>query len=370
MQIIKEIEDYLCNLTGRDYTLFTGRASSALYAYLISKKEEIVETREYILIPSILCNSVPNTIVKAGYKPLFIDINLEDYNLSIESFEKTMNDNENKIAGIIAPHLYGHALDHTKIQKITQDFGIFLIEDAAQIIPNKDNSNIGKIGEMSIMSFGHTKPIEIGGGGCMSTDNKEIYSKCKKILQKAPIISDYHKLMAKEYNKLYYLIKNAELNGLSSFQKFKYSFPDVFSDLYFYNHDVNLNFRELLLETENMEELIKNRRIKAEIYRKNLDEQLFIHPTYKEGTVPWRYTFRVETNSEHFANKIREMKIDASSWYPPLTDWFQLDEIQKSVNLKNAKILSKQVVNLWLDESISSNQIDINSRKIREIQIN
>ena len=69
-----------------------------------------------------------------------------------------------------------------RIIKICKKNKIFLIEDAAEVIGQKYKKKMcGSFGDISTFSFYANKQITTGEGGMISTNNKEINSKCKSL---------------------------------------------------------------------------------------------------------------------------------------------------------------------------------------------
>jgi len=107
---------------------------------------------------------------------------------------------------------------------------------------------------------------------------------------------------------------------------------------------------------------------KAKIYQNELNSSFIYHPEYNEETIPWRYTFMSKFKNElGIAPKIRKMGIDVSPWYSRLDTWYELIPEQKLIPLNNSIHFSDHVLNLWLDESHTIDQIKRNCIKINEL---
>jgi len=55
---------------------------------------------------------------------------------------------------------------------------------------------------------------------------------------------------------------------------------------------------------------------------------------------------------------MRAEGIDISNWYPPLHRWYVSEKAQDVSLFKNAEFLSKQVINLWVEPSVTMRQIE------------
>lgn len=72
-------------------------------------------------------------------------------------------------------------------------------------------------------------------------------------------------------------------------------------------------------------------------------------------------------NELEIAPKIREIGIDVSPWYSRLDTWYNLTFEQKYIPLNNSIYFSEHVLNLWLDETHTIEQIKKNCRKINQL---
>ncbi len=148
---MNKMEKRIAEITQKEYAILASRASSALIAYLMAERKNKKPYQNFILIPNNICLSVPYCVKISGFNPLFIDISLDDYNVKYTALDSTLGNLSTQIAGMILPHIYGHLLDKEKLEKIKEKHpDIFIIEDAAQIIPY--NNQVGSFGDAVLMS--------------------------------------------------------------------------------------------------------------------------------------------------------------------------------------------------------------------------
>ena len=100
----------------------------------------------------------------------------------------------------------------------------------------------------------------------------------------------------------------------------------------------------------NFNKIIKERKIKENIYLKNLDKTKLIFSNPIDGSVPWRFTFLVKKNRNKLVNHLRKKNYDISTWYPPV---HMIYSNQSNSIFKNSNTLKNRVINLWLDEKTS-----------------
>jgi dTDP-4-amino-4,6-dideoxygalactose transaminase len=143
----------------------TSALSVALSALGVGPGQEVI-------VPAYMWVSVVAAVVNQGAIPVLADIN--------ETFCLDPRDVEYKItprtAGIILVHMSGAPGDAKAIQKIARQKGLFLLEDCAQCNGGSiGGQKVGTFGDMGIFSFQMNKNMSSGEGGCVVTNNAQLY---------------------------------------------------------------------------------------------------------------------------------------------------------------------------------------------------
>ena len=162
---------------GTKYAISCANGLDALY--LILKAYEI-GTGDEVIIPSHTFIATALAVSYTGAKPVFVDCNMDDYNINTELIEEKINKNTK---AIIAVHLYGQCADMAKIQKIAQKYKLKIIEDSAQahgaLYKNKKTGNLG---DASGFSFYPGKNLgALGDGGAITTNDLQLAQKISAI---------------------------------------------------------------------------------------------------------------------------------------------------------------------------------------------
>jgi len=166
----EQFERDFADRVGRKYCVSVASATDALHftllAHSIGSSDEVLVT-DFSWISSSACASM------VGATPVFCDIDLDSYHISLNSIKRMYS---NKVKAIIYPHLFGNMTDTTEIQQFSKDNNILFIEDAAQSLGSSlHNIRAGTIGDCSVYSFNSNKVIAgINGGGVVLTDNEDI----------------------------------------------------------------------------------------------------------------------------------------------------------------------------------------------------
>lgn len=174
-----EFEFVLAAKIGRKHCVSVANATDALYfsllAHGIGPGDEVLVT-DFSWISSASCVSM------TGATPVFCDIDLSTYHMSLDSIRRMYSD---KAQAIVYPHLFGNMTDTNDIQNFCSEKGIAFIEDAAQSVGSSLNGvKAGSIGDCSVFSFNTNKVVAgINGGGVVLTDDKSTADYVKKLRQ-------------------------------------------------------------------------------------------------------------------------------------------------------------------------------------------
>ncbi|WP_320646105.1 DegT/DnrJ/EryC1/StrS family aminotransferase [Synergistes jonesii] len=115
--------------------------------------------------------STTQAIVRNGIRPVFCDINPENYTIDAEKIEALITE---KTSAIIPVHVYGNVCDVDKIDAIAKKHSLKVIYDAAHVFGVKINGRpIAAYGDMSMFSFHATKVFHtVEGGGVAFREEK------------------------------------------------------------------------------------------------------------------------------------------------------------------------------------------------------
>ena len=173
---VKKFEENFSKFNKRKYGVAVSSGTAALEIVIKSlnlKKGDEVIIPTFTIISSVMC------LIKQGLKPVLVDSDIKNWNMSIEETIKKIN---KKTKAIIITHIYGFPVDMQKIIKIANKKKIIIIEDAAEMIGQKYKKRIcGSFGSVSTFSFYANKHITTGEGGMIVTNDKKIYEKCKSL---------------------------------------------------------------------------------------------------------------------------------------------------------------------------------------------
>jgi perosamine synthetase len=133
-------------------------------------------TQAEIIVPAYTCRVVAEAVVVSGNRPVFVDINLADYNMDIGALKDALT---SQTRAIVATHMHGYPADIAAIRARAGDERVIIIEDAALLGPIKAASHAGQRGDITIFSFNTGKHLYAVQGGVVVTDSDELYAKLR-----------------------------------------------------------------------------------------------------------------------------------------------------------------------------------------------
>jgi len=141
-----------------------------------------------VICPSLSYIATANSIIYAGAKPVFADVNPKTYNLDINAVKKVITP---KTKAILLVHQIGMPADIDSFKKLSKEHGLQLIEDAACAVGSAyKGRKIGAHSELVTFSFHPRKVITTGDGGMITTSNKAHYERLKILRQHGMSVTD------------------------------------------------------------------------------------------------------------------------------------------------------------------------------------
>jgi dTDP-4-amino-4,6-dideoxygalactose transaminase len=162
----------LAKYTGVKYVIPTTSCTHGMELVLNSLD---IKPGEEIIVPSFTMSSTANSIILAGGKPVFADIDPLFCNIDPIDIERKITA---KTRGIMVVHYAGMPAPMKKIKMIARKHNLFIVEDAAHAIGVKYYDRmLGNWGDAGVFSFHGTKNICSGEGGVVLTNRKDIVDK-------------------------------------------------------------------------------------------------------------------------------------------------------------------------------------------------
>lgn len=169
---VKIFEENFAKRIGTKFAVACSSGTAALH--LLALTVENANKGNFITCPLTFVADA-NCAKYVGAEVKFADINLDTWNISIESIKETV---DSKTKAIVITHFAGLPAKIDEIEDFCKENEIFLIEDACHSPGATLNGrNTGTFGDAAIFSLHPAKHIAVGEGGIITTNNEELYEK-------------------------------------------------------------------------------------------------------------------------------------------------------------------------------------------------
>lgn len=169
-----------------NYVAALNSGTSAIHLALILLG---VKAGDDIFCQSLTFSATANPIKYLGANPVFIDSEIDSWNMDPELLKKALLKSREKgklPKAIIPVHLYGMPAKMEEICKIANEFSVPVIEDAAEAIGSKlGDKYCGGIGDLGVFSFNGNKIITTSGGGALTSANISFIERAKFLATQA-----------------------------------------------------------------------------------------------------------------------------------------------------------------------------------------
>ena len=330
-----EFQKLMADLHGKKYAFAVNSGTSALHCAIVALK---LRKDDEIVIPALANIADCSVVLQEGGKPVFVDIDADDFNIDPAKIEEKIN---SKTKAIIVVHMYGQPAKLKELRNIADKHNLVLIEDCAQAVGAKyDGEYVGSFGNISCFSLYQTKHIVCGEGGVVMTNNDK-YAQIITSIANNGIMK--HDLDAYDYDRI----------------GFNYQLTDI----------------QAALAIGQLEKLDKDnvkRRENAETFR-TLLKDIGIQFQYSDKTTEHSYFYLTGLLPEDLADK-RDKFLDLiKSFGAPIKKLYPLalTEITLLKNKVNqdcpvAQDITKRIFNLYVNPGLDHEDVKFVARAVKK----
>ena len=167
----KEVANYL-NIKSA-VALSSGTAALHLALVLLDTK-----AGDEVFASSFTFIATVNPILYQGATPVFIDSDLDTWNMSPIALERALTEAKanNKLPkAVIIANLYGQSANYDALCQICENYDVPIIEDAAESFgATYNNKHSGTFGKLGVLSFNGNKIITTSGGGMLVSEDEDL----------------------------------------------------------------------------------------------------------------------------------------------------------------------------------------------------
>jgi pyridoxal phosphate-dependent aminotransferase EpsN len=183
---VDAFEEEFCEIIGSKYALATSSGTAALHLALI---EAGVGAGDEVLVPSLTFAASINAIVYQDAVPVLVDSELESWNVDPALLREVLQKRATSgmmPKALVLVHLYGQCANVDPILEACEEYGVAVIEDAAEALgASYKGTEPGTFGQSGIFSFNGNKIITTSGGGMLVSNDKELIDHARKLSTQA-----------------------------------------------------------------------------------------------------------------------------------------------------------------------------------------
>jgi dTDP-4-amino-4,6-dideoxygalactose transaminase len=182
---VREFEERWSDFTNSIHSIAVTSCTSGLHLSLVALG---FGSGDEAIVPAFTWISSANVIEHLGGTPVFCDVGLSDFNIEISEIEKKIT---SRTKAIVVVHLFGMAAEMSAIHSLAKKHKLLVVEDAACGFGSYYNGkHVGNFGETGVFSFHPRKAITTGEGGMITTQNKHLAEKLRRLRDHGADISD------------------------------------------------------------------------------------------------------------------------------------------------------------------------------------
>ena len=334
-EFVERFQDGFSDFCNTEYGIAVCNGTVAIHLALLALG---LSEGDEVIVPSLTTVATINPVVYCGAKPVFVDSEPDTWNIDSKKIEEKITPHTK---AILVVHLYGHPCDMDPIMKISDEYGIPIIEDAAEAHGAMyKNRIVGGIGHIGCFSFYANKIITTGEGGMVVTNNPEYAEKMRSLKDLAYGV------------------------GTNRF---------VHSAIGYNYRMTNMQAAIGLAQLEKIEDYIKARKNVAKTYNRFLKDcnKVDLPPEKKWAkNVYWMYTILVNKNAkisrDELIVKLKEKGIDTRPAFHPAHLHVIYTRYTKNVELPISEDIGAKGINLPSSNSLNDEDIKYITDSIRE----
>lgn len=323
--------------------IYTGRGSTALWVLL----QILDRSGGRILVPANICEIVVAVILKAGWQPVFCDVNPVTGNAELAEMQAAWSPD---VSCVLAVPNFGTPLDMAAIEEWARAKHVFLIVDVCNAIgADISGRACSEFGDAAVYSFGYTKIIEHRTGGGLVVRDPAIEMLAEAVVAAMPVYNDAHaRTNAERQAELRQLRTRPESQTASVYRPLYDRYAD---DLWYRIDETDIEAIEQL--RSQLSANLERRRAIAAVYQRSIHGGAAVLRPVVDGDVYWRFTFTVpRTMRQQIIDAVRAEGLLASAWYPPVPHLFMPGA--SAMDYPNAEAFGASVINLFTDHRVDA----------------
>ena len=284
-------------------------------------------------------------------EPIFVDINIDNFNIDTNKLEETLNKHKHKkLKGAFISNVAGQASDYDDIYKLADIYNIKIVDDATDALgATYKGKKIGSLkSDISCFRFSPQMKNSIAGGGLITTNNDEIDERARLLRNHAFVSESWDK-----FGNLGYIYDVVDIGV-------KYDLNELSAA---YN----------VAQLEKTEKFIKRRQEIAQIYHEELADIPHLQlPAKQKEHIYTQYIIKIDKNRDGFARELRDRGIYTGLHFIPLNllTYYKSKYSLKVNDFPNALKNYQQILSIPIYHALSNDEVYYVCEQIKDIAKN
>lgn len=189
---VSEFEDKLAKYVGASHAIAVVNGTSALHLALVAIG---VKPGDEVIVPALSFVATASAVALAGATPHFVDVCPKTWGMDPGKLREHLRTSFRRdgeqlanmktgrpVTAIVPMHTLGHPCDAEGIRLIAEEFGLSVLEDAAESLGSFSGpQHTGLSGKAGVFSFNGNKTITTGGGGAIVTNDSDLAARLRHL---------------------------------------------------------------------------------------------------------------------------------------------------------------------------------------------
>jgi UDP-2-acetamido-2-deoxy-ribo-hexuluronate aminotransferase len=302
---VKDFQNALEKYLGVKHVIPCANGTDALQVAMMALG---LKPGDEVITTSFTFIATAEVIALLGLTPVLVDVNPDTFNIDPERIRKAITP---KTKAIVPVHLFGQCAEMEEIIKISEEYKLFIIEDACQAIGadyffnDGTHKKAGTLTEVGCTSFFPSKNLGcFGDGGAIFTNNDALADELRVIVNHGMKVRYYHDKIGvnSRLDSIQAAVLNVKLKYLDEYAKARRQAADFYDKVFKDHPKLKTPFRyqksshvfhQYTLITNDIDRLalqdyLQKNGIPAMIYYPVAlhMQKAYIDPRYKEGDFP------------------------------------------------------------------------------------
>ncbi len=343
--IASQLESEFAKYIGAPYAIGTSNETAALHLAMTAID---LKRGDKILCSVNAYPNVPEVVRHFDAEPIFVDIDMDDYNIDLDAMERILAKNRSKkLKGAIISHIAGQPTDLDRLYEIARQYNILIVEDANEALgATYQGKKIGSMkANITTFSFNPHKRFTTCNGGMMTMSDEALEERARLLRANAIVKSEWD-----------------EDGGLG----YVYDVVDI--GLEYDMSDLEAAFNRAQLKKN--DSAIQRRKEIASIYKKELAGTPHIElPKEVRDHIYSLFIIKVDKNRDSFARELYKRGIETGLHYIPLhlLSYYKQKYSLRVNDYPKALRNFQQILSIPIHEGLSDEDVGYVIEQIKEV---